>query len=52
LNQDPAWYDPELLRNAPGLLKEFHEKYPQKPGPLKNLDYWLDCFEKEEDPVD
>jgi hypothetical protein len=33
-------------------LKEFYEKYLQKLGLLKNLDYWLDCFKKEEDPID
>ena len=51
-DQDPAWYHPELLWNAPGLLKEFHERYPRKLGPPKNLNYWLECFKKEEDPVD
>jgi len=36
---------------VPKLLKAFHERYPEKKGPPRGLDYWLKCAEKDEEPV-
>ena len=44
---DPDEYLPEDLNHAPMALRSFHEAYPEKPGPPKNLDYWLDCAVKD-----
>jgi hypothetical protein len=38
---DPKWYPAEDFSNAPWRLREFHEKYPDKPGPPALLDEWL-----------
>lgn len=40
------------LKNAPIALKEFHDEYPQQPGPPQHLQYWLECAAKDEDPDD
>ena len=40
------------LQNTPLALKEFHYNYPDEPGPPRNLQYWLDCAEKEIDVED
>ena len=37
LDDDPAEYSPEDLRHAPFALQTFHERYPRRPGPPKNL---------------
>jgi len=31
-------------------LREFHKKNPRRPSPLRNLDYWLECTERDEEP--
>ena len=35
-------YLPEDLNYAPIALKAFHDEYLEKPGPPRNLQYWLD----------
>jgi hypothetical protein len=44
---DPDEYFPEDLNHAPIALQDFHKLYPNKPGPPKNLDYWLECAYKD-----
>jgi hypothetical protein len=39
LNDDPAEYSPEDLRYTPFALQTFHENYPRRLGPPKNLQY-------------
>ncbi|KAI9035176.1 uncharacterized protein KD926_004448 [Aspergillus affinis] len=38
---DPAWYPVSNFRNAPVKLQEFHDQYPEKPGPPRRLANWL-----------
>ncbi|KAI9041138.1 chromo domain-containing protein [Aspergillus affinis] len=38
---DPAWYPASNFRNAPLKLQEFHDQYPEKPGPPRRLANWL-----------
>jgi hypothetical protein len=52
LDFDPEWYDPSGLKGAPYKLKEFHDRYPQKPGPPRNLTYWVQCFKEGMDAED
>jgi hypothetical protein len=42
-DEDPDWYPASTLSNSPIALQEFHQRNPQRPGPPKNLTYWLDC---------
>jgi hypothetical protein len=37
LDEDPTEYSPEDLRYTPFALRAFHERYPRRPGPSKNL---------------
>ena len=46
-DEDPDKYSPENFRNAPLVLKKFHKKYPDLPGPPKNLEYWLKYAEED-----
>lgn len=46
--EDMQWYPARNFRHAPQLLKNFHEKYPRKPGPPRNLQYWLENDDPEE----
>jgi hypothetical protein len=40
---DPEWYPASSLSNSPIVLRDFHKSNPNRPGPPKNLQYWLDC---------
>ena len=37
----------EDLNYALIALRDFYKAYPEKLGPPKNLDYWLDCVAKD-----
>ncbi|KAE8551312.1 hypothetical protein EYB25_005196 [Talaromyces marneffei] len=39
---DPKWYPAENFSNAPRRLQEFHNRYPEKPGPPELLEQWLE----------
>ncbi|KAK4220516.1 hypothetical protein QBC38DRAFT_505673 [Podospora fimiseda] len=47
---DPTCYDAESFKNAATKLKRYHEKYPEKEGPPKRLQEWLQAAE--EDRID
>jgi hypothetical protein len=47
VDDDPTEYLAEDLRNSPQALRDFHRQNPDVPGPPKNLEYWLECAEKE-----
>lgn len=49
-DHDTDEYLPQDLNHAPILLRDFHQRYPNLPGPPKNLGYWLDCAAKDEFP--
>jgi len=38
---DPTWYPASYFKNAPIRLKEFHDSYPEAPGPPSRLDQWI-----------
>jgi transposase InsO family protein len=50
LDDDPDEYLPEDLNHSPRALRDFHAENPTKPGPPKNLDYWLECAERDISP--
>ena len=35
--EETLWTDASLCENAPDLIEEFHQCYPNKPGPLAKL---------------
>ena len=41
----PAWNFTGCLRK----LKEFHDQYPEQPGPPRYLDEWLECWHSDDD---
>jgi hypothetical protein len=45
LDDDPVEYSPKDLRHAPLALRIFYKRYPRRPGPPKNLQYWIRCTE-------
>ncbi len=51
-DEDLEEYGAGNFKHAPMLLKEFHEKYPDQPGPPRNLGYWLKCALSDELPED
>jgi hypothetical protein len=46
---DPKWYPAWNFTGCPNKLKEFHEQYPDQPGPPKYLDEWIECWHDEDD---
>ena len=51
---DLKWYPAWNFVGSPQKLKEFHERYPEQPGPPKYLDEWIECWhsEDEKQPVE
>jgi hypothetical protein len=47
---DPDWYPASSLSNSPIILQAFYRAYPNRPGPPRNLSYWLDCAQKDKFP--
>lgn len=42
--QDLAWYPASNLANCPAKIQEFHNTWPNKPGPPERLDDWQAYF--------
>ena len=38
---DPTWYPASDFKNAPAVLKRFHDEHPDQAGPPARLDQWL-----------
>jgi hypothetical protein len=44
---DPNWYYAGDFKNSPRLLKEFHNRYPERAGPPVRLKEWMDAANSE-----
>jgi transposase InsO family protein len=42
---DPTWYNASNLMGSPHKLRDFHQEYPERPGPPRNLPEWLQAWE-------
>ncbi len=51
-DEDPKWYDAANFKGSPHRIRDFHHQYPDRPGPPKNLNYWLRCWEEDEEAED
>ena len=49
---DPTWYPTWNFVGCPQKLKEFHDSYPNQPGPPKHLDEWIRCWNDSEEPIE
>lgn len=49
---DPTWYPAWNFTGCPQAIKQFHNNYPNAPGPPKYLDEWLDCWRNGTEPVE
>lgn len=47
-DSDPTWYLAENFEHAPQKLQSYHTKYPQRPGPPKDLPKWLRAWQEEQ----
>jgi len=43
---DPTWYKASNFMGAPHKLRTFHEKHPNRPGPPRSLEKWINAWEK------
>lgn len=44
---DPKWYPASYLKNAPLVVRAFHDSNPDADGPQKPLDEWLKAAEED-----
>ena len=51
-DNDPDWYLASDLKYAPHKVRDFHLRYPTKPGPLRRLDEWIRFWEAGDDTYD
>ena len=49
---DPNWYPAWNFVGSPQMLKEFHDRYPDQPGPPRYLDEWFECWHSDRQPVE
>lgn len=42
---DTQWYPASNFMGSPHKLRDFHARYPQKPGPPRNLSEWIKAWE-------
>ena len=43
-DEDPVWYPARNFKNSPHLLRQFHDQYPNAPGPPTRLAQWLRAY--------
>jgi len=48
---DPTWYPAWNFVGSPQLVQQFHDAYPNEPGPPKYLDEWLKCWKDGTEPI-
>jgi hypothetical protein len=48
---DPTWYPAWNFIGSPHKLQEFHNRYPNEPGPPKYLDEWMECWHDKDDKL-
>ena len=46
---DETYYPAENFVGSPHRVKDFHERFPDAPGPPKRLQAWIDAYMNEED---
>ena len=49
-DDDPEWYPASMFSNSPLAIQQFYTSNPDRPGPPKNLQYWLDCAKNDQFP--
>lgn len=49
-DEDLTWYVASSFNHSLLALQKFYDAYSSLLGPLKNLDYWLQCTEQEISP--
>jgi hypothetical protein len=45
---DDTWYDADGFINSASKVKEFHDTYPDAPGPPARLQRWLEAAQRDE----
>ena len=50
-DSDPTWYPAWNFVGCPQKLQEFHNDYPEQPGPPKYLNEWIDCWHGDNEPT-
>ena len=51
-DDDPTWYPARNFKGSPHKIRDFHNRYPSKPGPPKRLAEWLRLWEGDDEPAD
>ena len=53
-NPDSEWYNADGFIGSPQKIKDYHDAYPNKAGPPRRLQVWLDAYKSGEelDPTD
>jgi hypothetical protein len=49
---DPVWYKASNFMGSPYKLREYHESYPNRPGPPRSLDKWIEAWKKGMEDMD
>jgi transposase InsO family protein len=47
---DPNWYPAQNFKGSPDKIRQFHDRYPNRPGPPRHLTDWLEKWATDEEP--
>ncbi|KAI9035594.1 chromo domain-containing protein [Aspergillus affinis] len=48
-DDNPTWYPASNFIGCPHLVQEYHQQYPDKPGPPRRLGAWLEAYNGEKE---
>jgi hypothetical protein len=51
-DHDPEWYPAQNFKGSPHKIRDFHDRYPDMPGPPRRLTEWLRFWETDDEPPD
>ena len=51
-DEDRTWYSAANFKGSLHRLRDYHQKYPEKPGPPCHLKEWLKAWEEGVDEID
>lgn len=51
-DEDRTWYSAANFKGSPHRLRDYHQRYPEKPGPPCRLKEWLKAWEEGIDEID
>ena len=50
--EDRTWYPATNFKGSPHRIRDYHQRYPGRPGPLRRLQEWPKAWEEGFDEIE